>query len=225
MPYRDLSHAEQQNVLGTLRALRARFGNWLTVERALPISHSQRVEMTEGRTEVSTTIAFRIAKLLEVAPRHAPGPRSAQADVPALREGDRLARPVTKWTKVHSFCYPRYMNERGHYGNGPAHTSMAYVGYAPPKPPDSSGTGAGTFVVGALLVGGAVLGLRWAFRTMKEDEREIQRETRRARAQQELLDMPEREFGERVRESGLRTGMSQAEHGRALDAYIAKKGR
>jgi hypothetical protein len=43
-----------------------RFGSWLTVERALPISHSQRVEMTEGRTEVSTTIAFRIAKLLEV---------------------------------------------------------------------------------------------------------------------------------------------------------------
>ena len=66
MPYRDLSRTEQQNVLDTLRALRARFGNWLTVERALPISHSQRVEMTEGRTEVSTTIAFRIAKLLEV---------------------------------------------------------------------------------------------------------------------------------------------------------------
>src|SRR5689334_23128246 len=66
MPYRDLSRVEQQNVLDTLRALRARFGNWLTVERALPISHSQRVEMTEGRTEVSTTVAFRIAKLLEV---------------------------------------------------------------------------------------------------------------------------------------------------------------
>lgn len=67
MAYRDLSRAEQQNVLDTLRTLRTRFGNWLTVERALPISHSQRVEMTEGRTEVSTTIAFRIAKLLEVA--------------------------------------------------------------------------------------------------------------------------------------------------------------
>ena len=66
MAYRDLSRAEQQNVLDTLRALRARFGYWFTVERALPISHSQRVEMTEGRSEVSTTIAFRIAKLLEV---------------------------------------------------------------------------------------------------------------------------------------------------------------
>jgi hypothetical protein len=64
--YRDLSRAEQQNVLDTLHTLRARFGNWLTVERALPISHSQRVEVTEGRSEASTTIAFRIAKLLEV---------------------------------------------------------------------------------------------------------------------------------------------------------------
>lgn len=66
MAYRDLSRVEQQNVLETLHTLRARFGNWLTVERALPISHSQRVEVTEGRSEVSTTIAFRIAKLLEV---------------------------------------------------------------------------------------------------------------------------------------------------------------
>lgn len=66
MPYRDLSLDEQRNVLATLHALRVRFGSWFTVERALPISHSQRVEMTEGRTDVSTTIAFRIAKLLEV---------------------------------------------------------------------------------------------------------------------------------------------------------------
>jgi len=66
MPYRDLSLDEQRHVLACLLALRARFGNWLTVERALPISHSQRVEMTEGRSEVSTTIAFRLAKLLEV---------------------------------------------------------------------------------------------------------------------------------------------------------------
>jgi len=64
--YRDLSRDEQRNVIHVLRALRGRFGNWITVERALPISHSQRVELTEGRTEVSTTIAFRIAKLLDV---------------------------------------------------------------------------------------------------------------------------------------------------------------
>jgi hypothetical protein len=66
MGYRDLSRDEQRNVLETLLGLRARFGNWLTVEQALPISHSQRVEMTSGRADVSTTIAFRIAKLLEV---------------------------------------------------------------------------------------------------------------------------------------------------------------
>ena len=66
MPYRDLSLDEQRNVLACLHALRARFGNWFTVERALPLAHSQRVEITEGRTEVSTTIAFRIARLLEL---------------------------------------------------------------------------------------------------------------------------------------------------------------
>lgn len=66
MAYRDLSHDEQRNVLTCLHSLRARLGNWFTVERAVPISHSQRVEITEGRSEVSTTIAFRIAKLLEV---------------------------------------------------------------------------------------------------------------------------------------------------------------
>lgn len=66
MPYRDLSLDEQRNVLACLHALRSRFGNWFTVEKTLPIAHSYRVEITQGRTEVSTTIAFRVAKLLEV---------------------------------------------------------------------------------------------------------------------------------------------------------------
>lgn len=66
MGYRDLSREEQRHVLICLNTLRNRFGNWRTVERAVPISHSQRVEITEGRADVSTTIAFRIAKLLEV---------------------------------------------------------------------------------------------------------------------------------------------------------------
>lgn len=66
MPRRDLSLDEQQNVLALLRALRSRFGNWISVERAVPISHSQRVEVTAGRAEVSTAIAFRMAKLLDV---------------------------------------------------------------------------------------------------------------------------------------------------------------
>jgi hypothetical protein len=95
MAYRDLSRVEQQNVLATLLALRARFGNWLTVERALPISHSQRVEMTSGRAEASTTIAFRIAKLLEVSLHDVlQGLAIRQANVPALREGDlAVGRP------------------------------------------------------------------------------------------------------------------------------------
>lgn len=89
MAHRDLSVDERRNVLATLHALRARFGNWFTVERALPISHSQRVEVTEGRTEVSTTIAFPDREAPGgVAPRRPPGHRAAQTNVPALREGD-----------------------------------------------------------------------------------------------------------------------------------------
>jgi hypothetical protein len=66
MPYRDLSLDEQRNVLAILHALRARFGNWFTVEKALPLAHSTRIKISSKRHEVSTTIAFRIAKLLEV---------------------------------------------------------------------------------------------------------------------------------------------------------------
>ena len=66
MPRRDLSIDEQRHVLALLHALHSRFGNWLSVERAVPISHSQRVEVTSGRAEVSTQLAFRMAKLLDV---------------------------------------------------------------------------------------------------------------------------------------------------------------
>ncbi|HWU87637.1 MAG TPA: hypothetical protein VN253_10205 [Kofleriaceae bacterium] len=66
MPRRDLSLDEQKRVLAYLNMLRARFGNWTTLEQALPFSHSARVEITAGRTEVSAALAFRIAKLLGV---------------------------------------------------------------------------------------------------------------------------------------------------------------
>lgn len=66
MPRRDLSFDEQKHVLAYLKMLRARLGNWTTVERALPLSHSVRVEVTSGRSEISTAIAFRIAKLMDV---------------------------------------------------------------------------------------------------------------------------------------------------------------
>jgi len=65
MSHRDLSLAEQKNVLVCLRALRAKFGDWSTVERALPFAHSQRVDTMFGRCEVSVVIAFRVAKLLD----------------------------------------------------------------------------------------------------------------------------------------------------------------
>ena len=66
MARRDLSLDEQKRVLAYLTMLRARLGNWVTLEQALPVSHSARVEITSGRREVSTTIAFRIAKLMGV---------------------------------------------------------------------------------------------------------------------------------------------------------------
>lgn len=65
MPHRDLSLVEQENVRVCLRALRARFGDWRAVERSLPLAHSLRVDMMLKRCEVSVTIAFRAAKVLD----------------------------------------------------------------------------------------------------------------------------------------------------------------
>jgi len=45
--------------------LRVRFGNWRIVERALPVSHSTMNDILQERTEVSVTVAFRIAKMLD----------------------------------------------------------------------------------------------------------------------------------------------------------------
>lgn len=65
MTHRDLSLAEQENVRHCLQALRARFGDWRAVERSLPLAHSLRVDMMLKRCEVSVTIAFRVAKVLD----------------------------------------------------------------------------------------------------------------------------------------------------------------
>jgi hypothetical protein len=72
MPRRDLSLPEQANVLSLLRMLRVKLGgrNWLNVERALPIAHSTFAEILAGRQEVSVTLAFRVAKLLDVSLHH-----------------------------------------------------------------------------------------------------------------------------------------------------------
>lgn len=70
MPRRDLSLAEQTNVRAYLRMLRVRCGNWRNVERTLPISHSALHDIIAERVEVSATIAFRIAKRLDVSLHH-----------------------------------------------------------------------------------------------------------------------------------------------------------
>jgi hypothetical protein len=70
MPRRDLSLAEQAHVLTLLRMLHVKLGSWLQVERALPMSHSALAEVIAGRSEVSTTLAFRVAKVLDVSLHH-----------------------------------------------------------------------------------------------------------------------------------------------------------
>jgi hypothetical protein len=64
-PRRDLSLAEQANVRALLRVLHAKFGRqWQSVSRALPVAQSALTATMSGRTEVSVTIAFRVAKLM-----------------------------------------------------------------------------------------------------------------------------------------------------------------
>lgn len=72
MPRRDLSLPEQANVLALLRMLRVKLGgrNWINVERALPIAHSTLAEILAGRLEVSVTLAFRVAKILDTSLHH-----------------------------------------------------------------------------------------------------------------------------------------------------------
>ena len=66
MPRRDLSLVEQEYVRSLIRVLRLRLGNWTSVERALPISHGMRVDVMAGRYEISTSVAFRVAKAFDV---------------------------------------------------------------------------------------------------------------------------------------------------------------
>jgi hypothetical protein len=70
MPRRDLSLAEQANVRALLRMLRVKLGGWKAVGLALPLSYSSLWEVTSGRAEVSATIAFRVAKVLDVSLHH-----------------------------------------------------------------------------------------------------------------------------------------------------------
>jgi DNA-binding XRE family transcriptional regulator len=66
-PRRDISLAEQANVRALLRVLRAKLGGqWQNVARALPVAQSALNDTMCGRTEVSVTIAFRVARLMNV---------------------------------------------------------------------------------------------------------------------------------------------------------------
>jgi len=60
------SPPEQTHVRSLIRVLRVRLGNWQSVERVLPLSHGMRVDVMAGRYEVSASVAFRVAKVLDV---------------------------------------------------------------------------------------------------------------------------------------------------------------
>ncbi len=67
MPRRDLSLAEQANIRALLRVLHAKMGRrWEAVARALPVASSSLVQTMSERVEVSVTIAFRVARLMNV---------------------------------------------------------------------------------------------------------------------------------------------------------------
>jgi hypothetical protein len=61
----DLTPGEQEHVRALLRVLRVQLGTWTSVRRALPLSHSTLAEVMSGRTEVTATIAFRVAKAFD----------------------------------------------------------------------------------------------------------------------------------------------------------------
>lgn len=54
--------------------------------------------------------------------------------------------------------------------------------------------------------------------------KDVERELRRGRERQNIIDLPDREAAALAKNIGLRSGMSQAAQDRALDAYLAKKG-
>jgi hypothetical protein len=66
MGYRDLTKTEQDHVRAYLNYLHMRLGSWRRVERAVPLAHGTRIDITTGRIRITTTIAFRVAKTLDV---------------------------------------------------------------------------------------------------------------------------------------------------------------
>jgi hypothetical protein len=66
MGFRDLTKTEQDHVRAYLNYLHMRLGSWRRVERAVPLAHGTRIAITTGRVRITTTIAFRVAKALDV---------------------------------------------------------------------------------------------------------------------------------------------------------------
>ena len=65
MPRSDLSPTEQDHVRVLLRMLRVKLGGWLSVQPALPVSDDTLWLAVSGRSEVSATLAFRVAKFID----------------------------------------------------------------------------------------------------------------------------------------------------------------
>lgn len=62
----DLTVDEQKNVRAALRFLRLRCGTWATVAKALHMGESTVGNIVIGRTVVTPTLTFRIARLVKV---------------------------------------------------------------------------------------------------------------------------------------------------------------
>jgi len=62
----DLSPTEQTNVRTALKFLRTRTGRWGTLAKALRFSEGALANAASGRTSVSPTLVFRIAKFASV---------------------------------------------------------------------------------------------------------------------------------------------------------------
>ena len=120
MAYRDLSRAEQQNVLDTLRALRTRFGNWLTVERALPIARRM-VDAAKQRLAIEADDVLRFA--LEGGREGSP-PADGRIVLPGIR---RVIQPKTPGQAE----YLRQIADNDIVvGIGPAGTGKTYLAVA-----------------------------------------------------------------------------------------------
>jgi len=60
----DLNAEDQQRVRAAIRHLHARVGDWMLVAKSLRFARSTVTDMVYGRTPVSASMAFRVARFL-----------------------------------------------------------------------------------------------------------------------------------------------------------------